>query len=135
MPILFPFMLMPFLGIYGVAKTKYNRYTLLAVIGLLLLFYAFTSGANVIATVYSQSIAQKSDYAETNIIESTLMETITGRRFLGLAAILVGLGLCWPWYKKYRDYALNNRITLDKLNLAIAYFVFSSTVCGLFWLL
>lgn len=133
MPPLTLVMILPFVAIPYILRAKRNRYTWLAVLGMVLTAVAMTLGANAIAVVYKEGSTSDAAYTSTSFFAGNLMDTITGMRFLGFILAAGGLLLCVPWYRTYQKWAYENLVVMDKANVAIAYFVFMSVSCSLFW--
>ena len=132
-PPLLLIMILPFVAIPYILRARHNRYTWLAVAGMLLTGVAMTLGSNAIAVVYEEGRGAEGAYTSTSFFEGNLMDTITGVRFIGFLLAAGGLALCVPWYRTYQKWAYENLVLMDKANIAIAYFVFMSVSCSLFW--
>lgn len=126
-------MVLPLVAIPYILRAKHNKYTWLAVVGMLLITAAMSLGANAIAVVYEEGSSSEQAYTTTSFFAGNIVDTITGVRFIGFILAVGGLALCVPWYRTYQKWAYENLVVMDQANIAIAYFVFTSLSCGLFW--
>lgn len=133
MPPLALMMILPLVAIPYILRAKHNRYTWLAVLGMILMTIAITLGANAISVVAKEGSGSSQSYTSTSFFEGSLMDTVTGIRFIGFMLAASGLAMCLPWYRIYQKWAYENLIVMDKANIAIAYFVVSGLSCSLFW--